>query len=407
MKKTTLFFFILISTSLFSQIKGKITDTAGNPLSFVSIYLEKTGTGTTSNDNGDYILNIKKTGDHTVYFQFLGYKTLKKNISISAFPFILNTLLQEESIELKEISISTKDNPANAIIRNAIAAKEKNTNKLANYTANFYSRGLTKIKNAPESFLGVKTGDFGGGLDSTRSGIVYLSETISEITFQKRPKKFKEKIIASKVSGKDNGISFNRAEDSSIDLYNNSIAVFNDLISPISNNAFGYYKYKLEGSFYDEKGKLINKIKVIPKRKVDRVFDGFIYITEDDWALYGSDITTTGAKIGLPIVNSIKLKQSYNYSEKINTWVLRTQTIDFDIQIFSLKPRGKFSYVYSDYNFTPNISEKTFTNEVLTFAKEATKKDSLYWNAIRPVPLTLEEVKDYSVKDSIKVVRNS
>ena len=407
MKKFIILFFILIATPFCAQIKGKITDIKGNPLSFVSVYLEKTTTGTTSNDNGDYVLNIKKTGTYNIYFQFLGYKTLKKKITITGSPIIINAILEEESIELKEISISTKDNPANAIIRNVIANKEKNTNKLANYTANFYSRGLTKIKDAPESFLGIKTGDFGGGLDSTRSGIIYLSETISEITFRKKPKNFKEKIIASKVSGQDNGVSFNRAEDSNIDLYNNSIAVFNDLISPISNNAFGYYKYKLEGSFYEKNGKLINKIKVTPKRKADRVFEGYIYITEDDWALYGSELTTSGEKIGIPIVNSIKLKQSYNYTEKINSWVLKTQTIDFDIQIFSLKPRGKFSYVYTDYNFNPNISENTFTNEVLTFAKEATKKDSVYWEKIRPVPLTVEEVKDYSIKDSIKVVRKS
>ena len=42
MKKTALLFLILISVSLSSQIKGKITDTNGKPLSFVSIYLENT-----------------------------------------------------------------------------------------------------------------------------------------------------------------------------------------------------------------------------------------------------------------------------------------------------------------------------------------------------------------------------
>ena len=56
---------------------------------------------------------------------------------------------------------------------------------------------------------------------------------------------------------------------------------------------------------------------------------------------------------------------------------------------------------------SPNINENTFSNEVLTFAKTATKKDSVYWEKIRPVPLTLEEIKDYTIKDSIKVIRKS
>lgn len=407
MKKFAFLLLVIISSSIFAQVKGKITDAKNNPLSFVSIYLENTVTGTTSNDNGEYLIDINEKGKYTLVFQFLGYKTQKQTINIKEFPYQLNIVLEEESVVLSEISISTKDNPANRIIRNVIANKEKNTNKFAKYEAKFYSRGLYKIKDAPEKFLGRNMGDFGGGLDSTRSGIVYLSETVSEIKFQKKPKRFKEKIIASKVSGQDNGISFNRAEDAYINFYNNSVEFGNDLVSPISNNAFGYYKYKLEGTFYDKEGKLINKIKLIPKRKNDRVFNGFLYVVEDDWMLYGADVSVTGDQVNIPVVDVLHLKQNYNYSKANDAWVLITQSVDFKVNAFGFKFDGRFSSAYSEYNFLPNYTEDTFTNEVLTFEKEATKKDSAYWNNLRPVPLTLEEVKDYKIKDSIKVVRKS
>jgi hypothetical protein len=407
MKKRLIITLLFATFIMNAQIKGTITDKEGVPLSSVSVYLNKTFTGTTTNDNGNYSLTVEKLGSYTIVFQIIGFTTLKKEVNIASFPFELNVVLEEENIQLNEIIISTKDNPANRILRNVIANKEKNTDKYASYTAKFYSRGLTKIKDAPEKFLGQTTGDFGGGLDSTRSGIVYLSETFSNISFQKRPKKFKEKIIASKVSGQDNGVSFNRAEDSNVNLYENSIAIFNDLISPISTNAFSYYNYKLEGTFYDTNGKLINKIKVIPKRENDRVFTGAIYIVEDDWALYGADINTTGAQVNIPFVNSLKLKQGYNYSEEIDGWILVNQTIDFDISIFGFKPRGKFSYTYSDYKFNPTFKEDFFSNEVLSFEENATKKDTIFWNTLRPVPLTAEEVKDYLIKDSLKVVRKS
>ena len=407
MKKITLYTLLLCCFSSFAQITGRITDTKQNPLSFVSVYLDKTVAGTTSNDNGNYELNIKKTGDYSVVFQFLGYKTIKKSVSIASFPFQLNVILEDEKIILDEISISTKDNPANKIIRSVINNKDKNTDKLANYTASFYSRGLSKIKDAPDKILGQGLGDFGGGLDSTRSGIIYLSETISEIAYQKRPKKFKEKITASKRSGKDNGVSFNRAEDANFNFYDNNIQFATDLVSPISSNAFVYYRFKLEGTFYDKNGKLINKIKVIPKRKNDRVFNGYIYIVEDDWALYGVDVSVTGAQINIPALDTLTLKQDLNYSEENDSWVLISQSIAFKVDFFGFKVDGKFSYVYSNYNFTPDFTKNTFSNEVLTFAKEATKKDSLYWNDIRPVPLTREEGKDYILKDSIKVVRKS
>ncbi|AUC21435.1 hypothetical protein BTO15_04620 [Polaribacter sejongensis] len=407
MKKYTFLLFFWVSISVLAQVKGNITDTNNAPLSFVSIYLDETVTGTTSNDNGAYILNVNKKGKHTVVFQILGYTTLKKEINITSFPFELNVQLEEENVQLAEISISTKDNPANRIIRNTIANKDKNTDKYAKYTAKFYSRGLYKIKDAPEKFLGKNLGDFGGALDSTRSGIIYLSETVSEIHFQKNPKKFKEKIIASKVSGKDNGISFNRAEDANINFYDNSVTFGSDLISPISTNAFGYYNFRLEGSFYDTNGKLINKIKLLPKRKNDRVFNGYLYIVEDDWAIYGADVSVTGAQVNIPIVDVLNLKQNYNYSEANDAWVLISQSIDFKVDALGFNFDGRFSSAYSAYNFTPKYNENTFTNEVLSFEKQATEKDTLYWNTLRPVPLTEEETVDYKFKDSLKVVRKS
>jgi hypothetical protein len=407
MKKIITLFFLFVSVTFIGQVKGKITDMKNNPLSFVSVYLDNTVTGTTSNDNGDYILDLIRKGKYTIVFQFLGFKTVKKEVEISSFPFYLNVKLEEESVQLSEISISTKDNPANRIIRNVIANKDKNTDKFANYTAKFYSRGLYRIKDAPKKFLGQTLGDFGGGLDSTRSGIIYLSETISDIKFQKKPKNFKENIIASKVSGQDNGISFNRAEDANINFYENSVEFGNNLVSPLSTNAFSYYKFKLEGTFYDKNGRLINKIKILPKRKNDPVFSGALYIVEDDWALYGADVSVTGAQVNIPVVDVLKLKQNYNYSDKNDAWVLISQSIDFRVNALGFKFDGRFSSAFSNYDFIPNFNEKTFTNEVLTFEKEATEKDSSYWITLRPVPLTTEEVKDYEVKDSLKVVRKS
>lgn len=406
MKNIITLLLLFISFSLASQISGKVTDNKENSLSFVSIYLDGTITGTTSNEDGEYELPLKKAGNYTVIFQYLGFKTIKKAVKITSLPFQLSVQMFPEQITLNEVQISSKENPANKIIRNVIANKKKNESKVQKYTADFYSRGLYKIKNAPEKILGQSLGDLGGGLDSTRSGIIYLSETVSKIMHQK-PTDFKEHIVASKVSGRDNGVSFNRAQDVNFNLYNNTVKIGNEIISPISNYAFGYYNYKLVGTFYDKNGQLINKIAILPKRKNDRVFDGFIYIAEDDWALYGTEISVNGTQVNLPMVDVLRFKQSFNKSIKNDAWVVISQTIDFKVGLFGFNVNGRFSSAYSNYNFNPTFDENTFGKEILSFEKEATKKDSLYWKSLRPVPLTTEEVKDYVVKDSIKVIRKS
>ncbi|MGO3182225.1 MAG: DUF5686 and carboxypeptidase regulatory-like domain-containing protein [Aequorivita sp.] len=405
MQAKLLLLFLFISSSISAQIVGKVTNTEGQPLPYVNIYLQNSYVGTTTNDDGNYSLNVSEKTELEVTFQFLGYKTQTKRVTPASFPFILNASLEEESTSLDEVVVNTSEDPAYRIIRETIAQRKENLAKLSEYTANFYSRGLWKVKDVPEKIMGQEIGDFDGMLDSTRTGIIYLSETISEIAYQK-PDKFTEKIIASKVSGNDNGFSFNSAQSANISFYENTVELNAALVSPIANNAMSYYNYKLDGIFY-EGPKLINKIQVTPKRPNDRVWQGYVYIVEDDWQLYGTELSATGAAIQVPFVTNLVVKQNYKYDEDNDYWIKISQTIDFGFGLLGMEGDGRFIAVYSNYDFKPQFAKKAFTNEVLSFKPEANKKDSLFWRGSRPVPLTDEELMDYIKKDSLQELRHS
>lgn len=398
--------FIAFSTFASAQIIGTITDQKNEPLPFVNILVENTYKGTTSNNDGYYELNVTEVKTYNLVYTFLGYKTVKKQVQIDTFPFELNITLEEESVSLDEVVINSEENPADAIIRQAIAKRKENLEKINSFKADFYSRGLIKIVDAPEKILGQDVGDLGGNLDSTRTGIIYLSETISKIQYL-RPDKLKEKITASKVSGDSNGFSFNNAIDVDYNFYNNTIPFGNEIISPIANNAFGYYRYRLEGVFYDERGNLINKINVIPRRENDPVFSGSIYIVEDQWTIYALELDITGAQARIPAADILSLKQTFSYSEENNVWALISQSLDFKYGLFGFKGDGRFTAVYSNYEFNQPLTKKDFGREIVAFENEANKKDSLFWNKIRPVPLTSEERTDYIKKDSIQLVKES
>ncbi|WP_411894846.1 DUF5686 and carboxypeptidase regulatory-like domain-containing protein [Winogradskyella sp. A2] len=407
MKKALLcLVFTLLSYTITAQINGTITNTENEPLPFVNVIIENTYKGTTTNDDGYYELNITEAKAYTLVFTYLGFKTVKKKVTISKFPYKIDVTLEEGSLSLGEVIVNAEENPANAIMRNAIAKRKENLEKINSYKADFYSRGLIRIKDAPEKILGQEVGDLGGGLDSTRSGIIYLSETISKIQFL-RPDKLKEKITASKVSGDDSGFSFNNAIDVDYNFYNNTVEFGNEIISPIANNAFGYYRYKLEGVFYDDRGNLINKINVIPKRKNDPIFSGSIYIVEDQWTIYAIELDITGVQARIPAVDIISLKQSFSYSEKEDIWAIISQSIDFKYKFLGIKGDGRFTAVYSNYKFNGVLTSKDFGPELVAFEDKANKKDSLFWKQIRPVPLTTEESTDYIKKDSIQNVRES
>jgi len=392
--------------SNFAQIKGTVVDEKGTPLPFVNIFLENSYTATTSNDLGKYELNVKSTGKHTILFQYLGYKTKKVTVEADKFPYVLDVNLEEENITLNEVVINPKNNPANEIIKNAIAARKENSEQTDRYQADFYSRGILRIKDAPKTILGQKLDIFDEVLDSTRSGILYLSETVSRITFQK-PDKMKETIIASKVSGDDNGFSFNNAASVNFDFYENYIELQVNVISPIASNAFNYYKYKLEGTFFDENQHQINKIKVTPRRDSEPSMEGYIYIVDDTWAIYAVDLSIKGNQMQTPAINLLSIKQNFIYNNTSKIWVKNNQTLDFEVGIFGIKASGRFTYVYTNFEFPSKFEKKTFTNEVLTFEKEANKKGDEFWNTIRPVPLTEEESNDYVKKDELQTKKKS
>ncbi|TCK64688.1 carboxypeptidase-like protein [Winogradskyella wandonensis] len=397
-----LFFFI--SFIAFPQIKGNITDSKNQALPFVNVFIENTYKGTTTNDAGYYELNVTEKKSYNLVFQYLGYKTVKKTVNVTELPFNLDITLEEENVSLDEVVINAEENPANIIMRQVIAKRKENLEKIESFKADFYSRGLMRIKDAPEKFFGQEVEI--EGLDSTRSGILYLSETISKIQYL-RPDRLKEKITASKVSGDNNGFSFNNAQDVDFNLYNNTISLGNEIISPIANNAFGYYRYNLDGVFYDDRGNLINKIKVTPKRENDPIFSGYLYIVEDQWTLYAVELDITGEQARIPVADIITLKQNFSYSEADDIWALISQSIDFSYGLFGIKGDGRFTAVYSNYEFNLPLTKKDFGRELVAFESEANKKDSLFWNKIRPVPLTSEETKDYIKKDSIQLVKES
>ena len=254
---------LLYFTVSYAQIKGKITSPDGQSIPAVSILIENTYNSTSSNEDGFYELNIKTPGKYTVQFQSIGFQTKKVPVTINSFPYMLDVTLQGEVYQLNEVVISQGEDPAYAIIREAIAHRKENAEKAGRYEADFYSKGIFKAKNIPKRVVGIRVDlPKEAILDSTGSGIISLSENVSHITVE-YPDKLKENIIASKTSGSNNGYSYHSAREAEYNFYNDYMDFDYDvpMISPIAKIALNYYRYKYEGSFTDEYGHNINKIK--------------------------------------------------------------------------------------------------------------------------------------------------
>ena len=381
-----------------AKISGRVTDPDGDALPFATLYLEGTTIGSTTNSQGNYSLEVPK-GDHILVFQYLGFKTLRQPVSISDDDIRLDIQLELETLELNEVVINASEDPAERVIREAIRKRKYYLNQVESYSCDVYIKGLQTLERRPDKILGVTV--------TIDTGIVYLSESVSKFSFE-RPDKVKETMISSKVSGYNSAFSFNQASEMRVNIYENLLQyeglTQRGIVSPIANNAFLFYNYELVGTKY-EKGDLINKIKVIPKRTNDPVTSGFIYIMEDSWRIHSTDLLLTKAN-QIEFVDSLRVSQVYAPVEE-DIWMPISQKFQFNVKAFGFEGKGNFIGIYSNYEVEPGYDKKYFNNEVLTIQEGSNKRDSLYWKAIRPIPLTALERRDYKFKDSLEVIRES
>lgn len=405
--KNGLIFILLLfinSTLYGGVISGSIKSKQnGSPLSFSSVLIKGTTKGVTANNKGFYTISLEP-GNYTLVYQYIGYQSYEQTVSVTNADQTIHIQLTQQDYNLNEVIVkSGGEDPAYGIIRKAIASRAFHLKEIKQYNAQVYIKGQLQLRDYPKKFLGQKI-DFEDG-DTSKQKMLLLSETIANYSV-KEPNQRKIEVISTKLSGQSDGFGFSSPQI--ISFYDNFISFGNGLnprgfISPIADNALNFYKYKFEGTFY-EFGKEISRIKVIPKRAYEPLFTGYIHITENDWHIQSVDLKLL-RKQQMQLLDSLVLQQQYIPSDSY--WVIKQQVIYPYGKILGFDFFGSFLQVYSKFNIEPEFKPKFFNNTILKFYDSSNKKPTAYWDSIRPLPLLLEEVKDYQKKDSLSKIKSS
>lgn len=399
----------LFSYSAFTQnsvaVTGIVRDENGEALPFATVYVRNSSNGTVTNVNGFFRLNVAP-GPHDIVFQYIGYQQRIEKIKAASETVKLVVKLTPSDLQIGEVVITGED-PAYRIMREAIAKRDYYKNNTGDYSVDVYMKGFYKILKTPKKIMGKDVGDMEGMLDTNGRGVLYLSESVSKLYTQKKPARQKEVMISSKVSGSDNGFSFNRATYTDFNLYNERLDINRDILSPLADNAFNYYNFKYLGEYTDQNGFKIEKIQVRGKRSADPVFNGIIYIVDNWWNLASFDLYLNGSAIKQPAIDTMRVQQEFVFLDKPDKWRVISQLTSFRAGIIGIEIGGFINSVFSNYALNPDFPENLFSLETFKVENEANKRDTSYWNTIRPVPLTTEESRDYTRKDSINRVVNS
>lgn len=390
-----------------AQITGVITDQDGEPLPYANIYIAGTNIGTASNIDGTYLLDLEP-GSYEVIYQYVGYESARRSIDLSAESVTERVALRPESVELSGVTISADaEDPAYPIMRKAIAKRDYHLNLVKAFHADIYIKGLIKMTDAPTKIMGQEVGNLNGLLDTARQGVLYLSETRSTVNFI-APDGFSEEIYAKRTSGSNDGVDFNNLRFSWFNFYKERLEFEREVISPLADDAFTYYRFRLEGVTYNADGQEVNKIAVLPKDSYRPTVFGHLYIGEDSWDIHSLSLSITGKSQKLSMIDTVTFKQNHVPvpAREVQGRYMRNQSITFSSGLLGFKVVGGFTYVFNDFEITTTEQARSRKAEVLRVLEEA-EKDSVYWQANRPIPLTSEERSGYRKRDSLKVLRTS
>jgi hypothetical protein len=384
-----------------STVTGSIKDKKGNILPFASILVKKSTVGTTANSKGVFSLQLS-AGKYVLLCQHVGYKSVEKEINVGSADISIDFELEEQQYDLKDVEVkSGSEDPAYAIIRNAIKNREKHLKEVRKFQCEVYIKGQLKLRDHPKKILGQRV-DFEDG-DTSKRKMLFLSETVARYSVLE-PNDSKIEVLSTRVSGNSDG--FGLASPQIISFYENNIQMGDGLnprgfISPISNNALNYYRYKFEGTFF-ENGKEISHIKVIPRRDYEPLFSGYIDIIEDEWRIHSVQLQLLKTS-QMQFLDTLKIDQLYVPAKDV--WVIKQQVIYPAGKFLGFDFHGNFVQVYDKFNLDPKFEKGFFNNTLLKIYDSANKKPKEYWDTTRPVALLEEEAKDYKKKDSLEIAR--
>ena len=356
--KPTLLSLLFILSSLFAfagKISGVITDDKGNPLPYASVSIKGTKKGTTTNSSGKYSIDLN-TGQYILVAQYVGYAKNEKTITVDSNGQTVDFILSIQELTLSEVIVKKGEDPAYEIIRNAIKKRNFYNDQVDSFSVSVYIKGLMRSGAMPKKIFGKKIErDANDGLDSLGKGILFLSESVTQVDFSK-PSNIKFRVISSRESGGGYGLSF----PFFINFYQNNVSVFDNnlnprgFISPIADGALNYYRYKYEGSFMED-GVMINTIKVTPRRKNEPLFSGTIQITENDWRIYSTDLLTTKEN-QLELLDTLRVTQLHSPVEP-EIWKTKNQVLYLSLKQFGFYLTGNFVNVILIMILTRGLKE--------------------------------------------------
>ena len=396
---------------------GRVFDAeTDETLPFVNVAFKDSKVGATTNMQGQYTIETYYATDSLIA-SFVGYKPQAHRVKLDRTQTI-DFHLQPGSVSLGEVVISAKDfvDPAMLLLDKIIRYKPvNNREKLDAYSYEVYNRIQFDLNNLSEKFTErkiFKNFDFVfNHLDSTHGKVAlpfFMTESLSDYYYRRKPKGRKEIIRATKVSGVNNEsvTQFLGQMYQDVNVYNNAVNIFGkNFVSPISDYAKLFYEFSLVDSSYID-GKWCYRMDFKPKNRNELVFKGHFWVNDTTYAIKEIDANILPTA-NINFITDLHVHHLYHEVEP-EVWMLIKESLlaDFTIVESEMGFYGHKTTTYTDFVINkPRESEFYGGAEHVIVESQVNEKDEEYWDSVRHEGITAKERGIYQMVDSLKTNR--
>lgn len=418
-----LFSFLLFSSILsFGQkthVEGIVTDgETGKPLEYVKVQFKDTKIGTYTDSSGYYVLDTYYATDSLV-FKSMEHATVtvavQKDISQE-----INMALQVIQTEVEAVYIKPPDELMSTKLHKRMVANKpiNNKEKLGSYEYEVYNKVQLDVNNIGDKFTDrdiVQRMDLVMDyLDSAENGKNYLpvilSESVSDFYFRNNPKKKKEVVKATRISGVENLQMNQFLGDMYLDVnvYDNYLNLFNkQFISPAADGARRFYEFILTDSALIDNN-WCYQLTFSPKREGDMTFQGEIWIHDTTYGIKQVSLDISPWS-NINYVQALHIEHEFNQVAP-EVWMLTSEKMIADLKV------TKKSNIYGFFGRRHSTRKDFVINQAspddfykssstVEIQEGAENRSDEYWASVRHEDLSAQEQGIDNMIDSLNDLR--
>lgn len=410
-------FIFIFNTSLAQRvITGKVTDAqTKQALASCSVYSLHSGNGVITDENGNYTLPITGKID-SIAISMIGYKPLVKKVSGEENQ-VINFEAEHSSNSLLEVTVSVKSKYTRAqrLVRQVIKNKYKhNIYEKDFFKAQVYDKVEFDAKNFAEKIEKIRVlkplrfmlDNVDSTADHQKYLPLYLSETMADFYYKRKPENTRYEYTAIKSSGVNNKsiLTYIDALYKTINIYDNLIKLVDiNFISPIADNALNFYNYHINDTMLIDGHQCI-QVQFFQKQYGTNTFNGFMWIVDTTYAIKSMTMHMDKSA-AINFVNKFEITQNFELTGQ--NYLPSKNVVFIDLNLPVMKKMGviaKKTTLFKNFVFDNSI-DTVFDKKVSDISSvKINAADTAYWSANRFEPLSKTERSVYRMMDTIQKI---